>query len=282
MDDVEINLKVIKGLLKKTQIQIDTAESGRKCLEYVKSKQYDLIFLDHMMPEMDGIETRQQMKLLTTDLNQNTPVIMLTANATRGTREEYMKAGFNDYLTKPFKEEDLQEMLITYLGEKIIRQSDEPCDGQKDYIREESMQHEKSENIEPCKEKDDIMQCLEEMPELDVQTGIQYCMDKEFYDEMLKEYMQSDKTAEIKRLYNTKDWKNYAISVHALKSTSLTIGAVSLLTQDVLDTSLYQKIIMWMQCAFGLMLGTELVWRKIKTYGKALVVTTLFQPRFPI
>ena len=111
----------MKGLLKKTHIQIDTAESGMTCLEYVKNKHYDLIFLDHMMPEMDGIETLQKMKLLTTNLNKDTPVIMLTANATRGAKEEYMQAGFTDYLTKPVKEEDLLAKMSEYLGDKIIQ-----------------------------------------------------------------------------------------------------------------------------------------------------------------
>ena len=69
VDDVEMNLKVIKGLLKKTGIQIDTAQSGMACLECVRNKPYDLILLDHMMPEMDGIETLQQMKLLSANSN---------------------------------------------------------------------------------------------------------------------------------------------------------------------------------------------------------------------
>ncbi|MGN0480891.1 MAG: ATP-binding protein, partial [Lachnospiraceae bacterium] len=97
VDDVDMNLKVMKGILKKTGIQIDTAESGMQCLEYVKNKRYDMIFLDHMMPEMDGVETLQEMKRISDNPNSNTPVVMLTANATRGARQEYMEAGFDDY-----------------------------------------------------------------------------------------------------------------------------------------------------------------------------------------
>ena len=227
VDDVEINLKVMKGLLKKTHIQIDTAESGMTCLEYVKNKHYDLIFLDHMMPEMDGIETLQQMKLLTTNLNKDTPVIMLTANATRGAKEEYMQAGFTDYLTKPVKEEDLLAKMSEYLGDKIIQQDDEQRDGPQDYETEHAAASEDVEinNMESDK---DIIQCLEEIPELDVDTGLAYCMDKDFYQEMLKEYIQSEKTASIEQYLESKDWDNYRILVHALKSTSLTIGAVAL------------------------------------------------------
>ena len=205
VDDVEMNLKVIKGLLKKTEIQIDTAESGMTCLRCVTKKRYDLIFLDHMMPEMDGVETLQQMKLRTDNLNVDTPVIMLTANATRGAKEEYMRAGFSDYLTKPVKEEDLQEMLAKYLGEGLIQQKDSPTDG-----------------------GGDIFQSLEQISELDVQTGLRYCMDEKFYEEILREYVQSDKTAGLEQFFDARDWDNYSITIHGLKSTSLTIGAVSL------------------------------------------------------
>lgn len=205
VDDVEMNLKVIKGLLKKTEIQIDTAESGMTCLRCVTKKRYDLIFLDHMMPEMDGVETLQQMKLRTDNLNGDTPVIMLTANATRGAKEEYMRAGFSDYLTKPVKEEDLQEMLAKYLGEGLIQQKDSPTDG-----------------------GGDIFQSLEQISELDVQTGLRYCMDEKFYEEILREYVQSDKTAGLEQFFDARDWDNYSIIIHGLKSTSLTIGAVSL------------------------------------------------------
>ncbi len=214
VDDVEMNLKVIKGLLKKTGIQIDTAESGMTCLEYVKNKRYDIIFLDHMMPEMDGIETLEQMKLLAANLNRNTPVIMLTANATRGAKKEYLQAGFTDYLTKPVKEEDLQAMLAKYLDKKLIQQNDLQCN--------------KADAVMQCNEDKDVMQCLGEISELDIQTGLSYCMDKEFYEEMLKEYTQADKVAQMEQFFDARDWENYRTIVHALKSTSLTIGAISL------------------------------------------------------
>ncbi len=223
VDDVELNLKVMKGLLKKTRIQIDTAQSGMACLECVKNKKYDLIFLDHMMPEMDGIETLQQMRLLTSDLNKNTPVIMLTANATRGAKKEYIRVGFTDYLTKPVKSEALQAMLAKYLDEKIIRQNDIQCDE-----AGESMQCDEAGMVMPGNETGDVIQCLEEIPELDVQTGLNYCMDKEFYEDMLKEYVKADKAAGLEQFFHARDWKNYKITIHALKSTSLTIGAVSL------------------------------------------------------
>lgn len=102
------------------RLQIDTAVSGRQCLECVKTTRYDVIFLDHMMPEMDGIETLQNMKLLKDKLNREVPVIMLTANAIVGAKEEYIQAGFTDYLTKPIQETELLTMLLKYLPDLVL------------------------------------------------------------------------------------------------------------------------------------------------------------------
>lgn len=119
VDDVPMNLIVVKGLLKATKIQIDTAKNGANCLELVQKNRYDIIFLDHLMPEMDGIETLQNMKMLEENPNRNTPVIMLTANAIVGAKEEYMEAGFTDYLTKPVQETLLHEMIMKYLPKEL-------------------------------------------------------------------------------------------------------------------------------------------------------------------
>ena len=222
VDDVEMNLKVVEGLLKETKIQIDTAVSGRECLECVKRKQYDIVFLDHMMPEMDGIETLQNMKLLSDNPNREIPVIMLTANAIVGAKEEYMAAGFTDYLTKPIQETQIFEMLLKYLPGELI------CENKEKKNSKDMVESEPAEYIDES-ETDPMMQ-LEKLEGLDVQTGLVYCMnEKEFYVEMLKEYMKSeDKASKIEKFFVEEDWKNYKTIVHALKSTSLTIGAVHL------------------------------------------------------
>ena len=121
VDDVRMNVRVIQSLLKRTKIQIDTATSGKECLALAAENTYDLILLDHMMPEMDGVETFQKLREDTTGLNYATPVIALTANAIAGAKEEYKKLGFDDYLSKPMKGEELEEMIQTYLPkDKII------------------------------------------------------------------------------------------------------------------------------------------------------------------
>lgn len=116
VDDTMINLKVFSGLLKKTGMQITAVQSGRECLELVMKNHYDMIFLDHMMPEMDGIETLKEMQKLD-HMCKDTPVIALTANAIMGAKEMYLAAGFKDYLSKPVVMESLCEILSKYLPE---------------------------------------------------------------------------------------------------------------------------------------------------------------------
>lgn len=120
VDDVLVNLKVVTSLLKKTGLAIDTTPSPFKCLEMVKETKYDIILLDHMMPEKDGIEVFKEMKTYGDYINANTPVIMLTANAIMGAKEEYMSFGFSDYVSKPFSAGNLQTTLLKYLPKEKV------------------------------------------------------------------------------------------------------------------------------------------------------------------
>lgn len=115
VDDVLVNIKVIRGLLRETKINIDSAGSGREALDYLFKNKYDLVFLDHLMPEMDGVETLKELKKVENGLNKDTPIIMLTANAILGAREEYLEAGFTDYLTKPVRGKSLIDTLNKYI-----------------------------------------------------------------------------------------------------------------------------------------------------------------------
>ena len=121
VDDVKMNLNVVRLLLKNTKIQVDMASSGKECLQLSMLKSYDVILMDHMMPEMDGIQTMHELKKVKNGLNFKTPVIALTANAIVGVEEMYRKEGFVDYMSKPIKGENLENMLMKYIPkEKII------------------------------------------------------------------------------------------------------------------------------------------------------------------
>lgn len=115
VDDSKINLKVFCNLLKMTQVQVTAVESGRECLELISKYHYDIIFLDYMMPDLDGMETLKQMKEMQNNLCQNTPVVMLTANVITGAKESYLKAGFDDFLSKPIISEQLEKMIYHFI-----------------------------------------------------------------------------------------------------------------------------------------------------------------------
>lgn len=120
VDDNKVNLAVAKGLIKDTRIRVDTALSGSEALEKIKEAKYHIILLDHMMPVMDGMETLQKMQEQEENVNKNTTVIALTANAISGSRERYLTAGFKDYLSKPINVVRYKEMLLKYLPDDLI------------------------------------------------------------------------------------------------------------------------------------------------------------------
>ncbi len=115
VDDNRMNRKVIRNLVKGTLIQMEEADSGRACLEMVENNHYDLVLLDHMMPEMDGIETLRAMQRMETFAGHETPVIALTANAIAGVEEMYLECGFDDYLSKPVHPDLLNRLLLKYI-----------------------------------------------------------------------------------------------------------------------------------------------------------------------
>ena len=210
VDDTEMNLVVIKGLLKQTKIQIDTATSGKDCLNMIKKNKYDIIFLDHMMPVMNGIETLQEMKQMTENLNADTPVISLTANAISGAREQYISAGFKDYLTKPIDAMQLEKMIVKFLPKDKVVIS--------------------TEDVQESGEELNLPEWLKKIDELNVKAGVEHCGSEEDYIVVLSVFANAITTTanEIEEYFNNEDWKNYTTKVHALKSTSKVVGASEL------------------------------------------------------
>ncbi len=154
VDNTSMTLTVFKSLLKRTLVKIDTAYSGIKAFSLANEKKYDVIFLDHMMSEMDGIETLPRLRADTEGLNIKTPAIRLTANAISGAREEYLAVGFDDYLTKPIDAVKLEEMLIHYLPPEKILAPDS--------------------NAEP-EQKIEIPEWLYKIDEVDINAGLKHC-----------------------------------------------------------------------------------------------------------
>jgi CheY-like chemotaxis protein len=207
VDDTRVNLDVIRNLLKKTRIGIDTATSGEEALEYVRENTYDVIFLDHLMPHMDGPETLRRMRELQDNRSADAPVIALTANAVSGAKEEYLRLGFKDYLSKPVNSKRLEGMLFNYIPpEKIRTKSDQSLH---------------------------LPEWLLESREIDAAEGLKNCSNEETYMIVLESFYEviSENADEIEDYYQKEDWENYTIKVHGLKSSAKTIGAVSLSEQ---------------------------------------------------
>lgn len=204
VDDTHMNLEVCKGLLKKTRIQIDTADSGIECLNMIMKKEYHIIFLDHKMPGMDGVQCLEHMRQMENNPNANTKVIALTANAVSGAKEFYLSHGFDDYLSKPIQSEKLEALLCQYLPPQFLKM---PQEESVDYLEE------------PC------------IPPIDgivADDAVRYAGgDQEEYLHNLKLYLEEfdEKKKKLEEFFREADLENYQIVAHAVKSTSKLIGA---------------------------------------------------------
>ena len=212
VDDLPVNLLVIANLLKETRIKIDTAGSGRECLDKCSQQKYDLILMDHMMPEMDGVQTFEKLHGDKSSPNFETPVIMLTANALAGMREQYMDVGFADYFSKPVRGAKLEEAIRRNLPESLIK----PASPE---IPAEAVSTEPSGFADICGA----------VPELNVNAALQYCCGSaELLNDLLHDFTENDHFSDLKAAFEEKRWEDYRRHAHSLKSTSLMIGLTGL------------------------------------------------------
>lgn len=233
VDDNFMNLKVAKNLFGLYGISPDLASSGAEAIEYMKKNIYHLVCMDHMMPQMDGIETLKRLKEENL-IPEDTVMLMMSANAVKGARENYLSIGFADYISKPIELERMEQKLETHLPAGLLIRTDkgssngsentEVAKTAKDYV---VMEFEaKESDIEP--EQDDTLLDRLSGIGLDVNAGLRYCMDdKGFYKEMLMDFTGSavKKRSDLIMYYEKGDLKTFETLVHALKTTSRTIGA---------------------------------------------------------
>lgn len=208
VDDNDLNRSVFRNLLKSTGIQIWDVDSGKACLKIITEQEFDLIFLDHMMPEMDGVETFHAMKELEGNRCKNTPVIMLTANAVKGAKEKYLEEGFNDFLTKPVMPDKLDEMVTAYLPENLIEYRTD--------------------------EKEDEVIEIPELEEFDCEYALKLLKDKKLLRDTMIDFCKTLPAIEQKLngfldgILQEEALTGYRIEVHSLKSTAATVGAILL------------------------------------------------------
>ena len=225
VDDNDMNLKVISGLLKRNKIVPDLAESGQQGIELAKKNFYHIIFLDNMMPGLSGVET---LKIMQRDniLSDKTSVVMLTASAMAGMRETYLREGFNDYLSKPIDVSELESVLERHLPAEIVSFE---VEGQEQPVEPEELEETVGEDEFGKRER---RKFAEICPDINLETALKYCMDsKSFLIQMFTTYIDAKRAEKIQAAFDSGDWKNYQILVHALKSTSLSIGAENLSEQ---------------------------------------------------
>lgn len=213
VDDNDMNLKVFASLLKKTQIQITQCTSGRECIELVRDNHYDIIFLDHMMPEMDGIETLKRMMKITDGPCADSPVIMLTANAITGAREKYLAEGFRDFLPKPIFADQLEEMVCRYLPQEYV---------------------EKQADTAPRLSESTARRKVPEIEEIDYDYAMAVWKDEDSFYAALQDF--HDMLPRVKHAFETlaegldreEVLQEYKMHLHTMKGTSAMVGALLL------------------------------------------------------
>jgi signal transduction histidine kinase/CheY-like chemotaxis protein/HPt (histidine-containing phosphotransfer) domain-containing protein len=208
VDDINTNLKVAQGLMLPYKMQIDLCLSGAESIEAVSENRYDLVFMDHMMPEMDGVEATKHIRELSNPYCKNLPIVALTANAVSGTKEMFLSNGFNDFLSKPIDTVKLDAVLSKWLPEK----KQEKSKTRKVAIVSETGSSIKIEGINTKKG----ISMTGGTPELYIQTLAT------FHKDGVK------KIEEIKKCLETDNYPLYTTYIHALKSASASIGASEL------------------------------------------------------
>lgn len=206
VDDNKMNLKVAIGLLAPLQMQIDTAENGKQAIEKIETCTYDLVFMDHMMPIMDGVEATRRIREKEEETGAHLTIIALTADAMSGAKEEFMAAGMDDFVAKPIEIKEICSKLRKYLPQDKIVKTEE-C-------------------LLVAEETDDLPQ----IEGLDVEAGVHYSGSRALFFNLLGDYYKliDTKTKKIRQCLSDGMIRDLTIEVHALKNTSRMIGATGL------------------------------------------------------
>lgn len=234
VDDNEINRRVFRNLLKQTRVMITEAASGYECLERVKQEKYDIIFMDHMMPKMDGIETFHRMGRMEESLCDGVPVVILTANAVTGAKEKYLREGFSDYLSKPIQADKLEAVIMQYVPK--VKRALQADAGNKEENKTQQVKIQQKDELHREKKS------LPDMDEIDIAYAKRYFEEEELLKiTMLDVYDSLDDTAalldepgaailtgETDEELLRQALREYRTQVHALKSNTAMIGALIL------------------------------------------------------
>ena len=207
VDDNEVNLNIAEGLLEPLKMKITRATGGKMALDLISNNMYDLIFMDHMMPEIDGVETTRVIRRMYKNYDE-VPIIALTANVVEGTRDMFLSEGMNDYVPKPIELHNLVNKVKKWLPVEKIR---------------------KAFTVEGLSEPEDDFD-ITNLGDLDGPAAVKLLGSVSLYKKILADYQKSipAKSAAIRKALESSDWPAYTVEVHALKSLSKQIGASEL------------------------------------------------------
>ena len=245
VDDEPMNLLVAQGIFKNYGIKVTTANGGKKAIDICENEDFDLIFLDHMMPEMDGVETLHHLRRLHMTDKEQLKVIAFTANAMSSARDMFLKEGFDDFISKPIELTELERLLKRMLPENQIAyeamEDEESGDDRSTEDGDNSLvsttndiqsltgSSKESESLtSSVKENESLTSTAKESIFINEKAALEYCGgDQAFYKQLVENYLEeeSEKREKLTTFCQKQDMKNYQIFVHGLKSASRMIGA---------------------------------------------------------
>ena len=207
VDDNAINISVAEGLLSPLRVRIDSALSGQEAIDKVTAGDYDIVFMDHMMPGLDGVDTTKIIRQLLPPDKQHLVIIALSANVMESAREAFAEAGMNDFVAKPIELREITSKLKKWLPKEKI------CKG-----------------TVAAPEAEGDMAPILGFEGLDSASAIKALGSATLYNRIVEEYFRfgAEKYDSIRKAYETEDYSDYTIRVHALKSSSRQIGAMDL------------------------------------------------------
>ncbi len=209
VDDNEMNLEVAEGILEPYKIKIVRAVNGPEALERFAEETFDIIFMDHMMPGMDGVEAMRRIRMMKG--GEEAVIVALTANALSGAAAEYKKLGFQAFLAKPIAPKSMENILRRLLPARLLQ----PV--------EETSEESAAAGVASSHAVDVLKDAIDE------ESALKYCMgSRTFLEKMLATFRKNEKTKQIETFFRAKDWDNYRIVVHSLKGNALTVGALKL------------------------------------------------------
>jgi CheY-like chemotaxis protein len=227
IDDVPMNLRVMNGLVKETLARFDSVSNGMEAIEKFRRNHYDIIFLDHTMPIIDGLDILTIMKTLDDHPNQQTPIVMLTADDSASAKTICETTGFADFLTKPVHEDALFSILLKFLPKELIRHYDE-LPKKEDVVASVPVEEKPVKKVMLLQEQ---KKADENLPSdvLNISVGLFCCERNEaLYRKKMMVYVDKQYDVVLNKLFKEEDFESYRLMVQMLKSASLYIGAVEI------------------------------------------------------